>query len=270
MTMTFKFHIVMHGTAVILVDRRVSSTEIVVPYDSCHCFIAANMQSDGTPIWQYDLLNQDHTITGITPPTIGAPITHPNNPDCLVCQFPGYGPNLWCVIRDLPSPKELMPWRRFGTGILDQRGSATYGSNGLGVVDNRAGIPSVYVLMYDDQPGPLYLNDGAKINNEIVPGSDNVARLHIYAESPHDDFHDALSTLNDCAKPNFDLKLKSGTTGLPAKTSLNDPTVLHWEQDALFERTTVKYTHEPPCYGMDTHPAEARPRTCIPIIGIVN
>jgi hypothetical protein len=285
--MDFDFHIVVHGILIVALNRKkndskvdpISNMEIVVPYDSCHCLIAACMDFDGSVIWQCDLPNRRQTITGATS-NIGCP-NWPSH-DLLLCRlknFGNYGPNTWCTIGSTATPK-VVPLRCFTPGILrppdpvpnpdpnpnpNRFPAHTYCDNQLNLVDGK-GVPSAYALMYGQQSGSVLFDMGTDLKR-IMPGKDNVARLHIYAESPIEMGHDALLTLRNCVNDNyFDLEAVSSSTA-QASPGVVPSGVEAWEQDTLSEHQQIQISHAPPCYSMDQSLLlNLSPRTCIPMI----
>jgi hypothetical protein len=262
----FDFHIVVHGILVVVLNQPEKKgasgyMEIVIPYDSCHDFIAASMNFDGSVIWQCDLSNRRHGVTGVTAPACPR-YTHPDS-NLLFCELvPGqYGSNTWCTIGRFPIPK-IVPLRRFGPKILKASGY-TYTHNQLNVVD-RVGVPSAYALMFGEQESAILLDLGTDVKR-IMPGKDNVARLHIYAEPPTNMEHDALKTLSYCIA-GFDLGASS--TAGQAMPGPVPSGIEAWEQDTLYEHQQIRISHVPPCFlDMSMKLEDNSPRTCIPVVG---
>jgi hypothetical protein len=260
----FDFHIVVHGILIVVLNQPQKKNppgymEIVVPYDSCHDFVAACMNFDGSVLWQCDLSNRRHSVTGVTAPPCPR-YTHPDS-NLLFCELlPGqYGSNTWCTIGRFPIPK-IVPLRRFGPRIL--KTGDTYRKNQLNVVD-KVGVPSAYALMFGEQKSAILLDLGTDIKR-IMPGKDNVARLHIYAEPPTGIRHDALKTLSYCIG-DFDLEASSKPSqAMPGSVPSG---IEGWEQDTLCEHQQIRISHVPPCFMRMDMLEDNSPRTCIPIVG---
>jgi len=273
---SYTFNIVIHGTVVILVDNQ-KSLEIMLPYDNCHCFIAACLDQQCLPIWRADL---DRGVYAIRNVAAGESPKIPfNDPDRLVVEFPALGSNAWCKIVSLPWPQAIIAWRRFAPNILDNKGQ-TYIKNGLGKVDAK-GIPTAYVVQYTNQTGPFpVLSEGMGSDFTVVATPD-VARLHIFAESPTDTDHDAVATLNASGSPSFDLGINPGPSEDAPMAPPPDSSLAFNEQLALHE-SHVPCPKMPPCFSMkeqlklELHSTKTdsqgrimfRPRTCIPMIGV--
>jgi hypothetical protein len=285
--MSFKFHIVVHGILIVALNQKQNSDgsvsddsnmEIVIPYDSCHCFMAACMDEKGSVIWQSDLPNRRLSITGVQ--AANQSYTQPD-PNLLLCKLknPGhYGPNTWCTVAGLPIPK-IEPLRRFCANILDKNRN-TYKNDQLKNVDD-AGVPSAYALQFGTQLGSILFDVGTDLKR-VIPGEDEIARLHIYAEGPTDINHDALLSLRHCVNDlNFDLDVSKVTASAPP--DLNPPHLKRWEEDTLSEHQQIQITHVPPCFCMYKSSVtkgkkikgtnkgsvdfDGSPRTCIPIVG---
>jgi hypothetical protein len=136
----------------------------------------------------------------------------------------------------------------------------------LGNVDAR-GVPSAYALMFGPQTGGILFNMGTDLKRITPGGEDDIARLHIYAESPKDIKHNALLTISYCIRPAFDLRTTEDAVG-QAIPSFDLPVgVKPWEQDTLYEHQQIQFERMPPCF-MDNRVVEDNsPRTCIPVVG---
>lgn len=267
------FHIVVHGTLMILLDEKTLTAQIRVPFDACHYFIAACLDEGGKMKKVMELEKETYTLTPTLLSNGGLQIGL-NDSDRMVVGFSGaHGPAGWCVIEGLPWPEKLWGWRRFPANILNTAGQ-TYQHSGLDAVNTDKGIPMVYVLHYGQQPSDISLTD-TKGKSMPIESTSGVGRLHIFAEGRDSVNHDAISTLNSCANPAFDINVKRCTPDeKPDLEPSPDSTVGVNEQRTLDEQneangqTLTQWPPLPCCQMISSDDVNlGHPRTCMPLIG---
>jgi hypothetical protein len=265
------FHIGIHGTVMIHMDQSTNKVELRIPYNGCHYYVAACLDEDGDVVAKIELERETYVLSGLESKASFNPILP--DPERLMVAFPGaHGPHGWCKVAGLPWPEKISPWRHFPKKMLDT-GSQTYQDNALDLVDER-GVPVVYILHYGSQTQKLALTSTKK-SLSITP-TRGVGRLHIYAEGKDSMQHDAISTLNACATPPFDIAIRGCTPNEPPNLdNPPDDTLAYNEQFSLEEQIKrqpgklAEFTALPCCpMGSSLNPKLGRPRTCTSLISL--
>jgi hypothetical protein len=270
------FHIALHGTLMLLLNEKSRTAEIRVPFNSCHRYVAAYLKENGDVEQSIDLGRDVYFFDPLPAPASRLEISTPD-PDHMTVTFPGAdGPCGWCKIAEFPWPDQLLGWRNFPKSMLNASGQ-TYQNDGLDAVDLNNGVPMVYVLLYGPQAHEITLKNRTTGEGLPIPPTGGVGRLHIYAEAAEDSMHDAVSTLNSCAHPPFDIGIRSSTPNdMPDPQTPPDPSLALNEQRSLQEQTehrggrplTALAGLPLPFANMSATPSFGRPRTCTPVVAL--
>jgi hypothetical protein len=270
------FHIALHGTIMLLLNEKSRTAEIKVPFNSCHRYLAAYLDEKGEVVKSVDLDRAVYFFDPVPKPASRLEMSTPD-PDRMTVTYPGAdGPCGWCKIAEFPWPDEILGWRHFPKNMLNAA-SQTYQNDGLDSVDLNNGVPMVYVLLYGSQANAITLKSQTSGDSLQIVAKGGVGRLHFYAESPSDDAHDAVSTLNLTAHPPFDIGIRSSTSDdMPDKEQSPDETLAPNEQLSLQEQTALRGNRPLtelagiplPFASKPASPSFGRPRTCTPVIAL--
>jgi hypothetical protein len=265
-----RLNVVLHGMFAVVLDPKDAANKAVhllAPRVSDHLYAAAAADIDpatGDIVWKWQQRIESGAKTEVKVPGRLASTGNPSHLDFKL----GFnksrivriaGAEYWHTA--LPMPDEIWGFRASTDNPFETSGK-TYQWNALNVTR----VPTVLVLTYSpidlgSGKAPTFGDKSGTPQEIVISKTDNVARLHLFAESAFDltnpDPNMALAEFNKLFldgsnQPALDLSIRSGYGNYPVDmdSSVNQPSVLICEERNLGELNI-------PC---DLLPLQLKPR----------